>query len=582
MEEEQRETQADMQEEEREEEEEDVIEIQSEEEEEENIHRSHDVPVLPNLALEAIERLRENPPLDEDSLCDDFQPTRKKRKQNQKKDMSMSDENEGQTCSICFEGWSNSGNHRIASLRCGHLFGYICIEKWLKGQGERCPQCNAKAKKGDIRIIYTKSISAIDTTERDRALMELEEEKLARIAAQKSEGQALIQYQLAKAECERVKEELRACKQQLEQYRGRGIVSEPALTNTPEACQGIFQPYKVIPISSTGGARVLGLQDSSMLVVSRPSSNSLFPGFGLTKISLLDDMRSREFVRIHDKCIRDVQFSPQGGNQLVLTTGLDKTLQLTSLQSNIVVQKYSLPAPGWSCCWDTDESNYFMCGLANGSLYQYDLRRTDSYLSEIKSTTSSSSSVPITALTYVPFSRSSSLSCSGILAGTLDGGLFWEKPSASESYKLHPFSYLSGNCTSISFEPVTRHCMASFRPSKRLPASRHIVCQLKNTPLTEPISCQVVHSFNGGTTNRVLSRSLLFQRPGTVGQLLVAYGNESLNKTCLCDVGSAAAIQNLSTDREPCLDIVSITHPNERDALLALLTEHKLHLYQWT
>lgn len=45
-----------------------------------------------------------------------------------------------------------------------------CIEKWLKGQGERCPQCNAKAKKGDIRIIYTKSISAIDTTERDRAL----------------------------------------------------------------------------------------------------------------------------------------------------------------------------------------------------------------------------------------------------------------------------------------------------------------------------------------------------------------------------------------------------------------------------
>ena len=31
---------------------------------------------------------------------------------------------QGQTCSICFEPWSNSGNHRIASLKCGHLFGH--------------------------------------------------------------------------------------------------------------------------------------------------------------------------------------------------------------------------------------------------------------------------------------------------------------------------------------------------------------------------------------------------------------------------------------------------------------------------
>ena len=45
-----------------------------------------------------------------------------------------------------------------------------CIEKWLKGTGERCPQCNYKAKKGDIRVIYSKSISVVDTTERDRAL----------------------------------------------------------------------------------------------------------------------------------------------------------------------------------------------------------------------------------------------------------------------------------------------------------------------------------------------------------------------------------------------------------------------------
>jgi hypothetical protein len=31
-----------------------------------------------------------------------------------------------------------------------------CIEKWLKGKGERCPQCNARAKPADLRIIFAK------------------------------------------------------------------------------------------------------------------------------------------------------------------------------------------------------------------------------------------------------------------------------------------------------------------------------------------------------------------------------------------------------------------------------------------
>jgi E3 ubiquitin-protein ligase RFWD3 len=38
------------------------------------------------------------------------------------------------------------------------LISYSCIEKWLKGQGGKCPQCNAKAKRQDIRVLYAKSI----------------------------------------------------------------------------------------------------------------------------------------------------------------------------------------------------------------------------------------------------------------------------------------------------------------------------------------------------------------------------------------------------------------------------------------
>ena len=81
-----------------------------------------------------------------------------------------------------------------------------CIERWLKAKGgnDKCPQCNAPAKKKDIRHIYAKAIKSIDTTERDKALLDLEKEKEARQKAEEREARALLQYQLAKAESERI------------------------------------------------------------------------------------------------------------------------------------------------------------------------------------------------------------------------------------------------------------------------------------------------------------------------------------------------------------------------------------------
>ena len=88
--------------------------------------------------------------------------------------IDSADNEEGSVCTICFEDWSNSGDHRIASLRCGHFFGYSCIEKWLRGSGNSCPNCNEKNTKKDIRVHFVSRLAAIDTSERDRALTELE------------------------------------------------------------------------------------------------------------------------------------------------------------------------------------------------------------------------------------------------------------------------------------------------------------------------------------------------------------------------------------------------------------------------
>ena len=47
----------------------------------------------------------------------------------------------------------------------------------MKGSGNSCPNCNEKSTRKDIRVHFVAKLAAIDTGERDRALMELEKER---------------------------------------------------------------------------------------------------------------------------------------------------------------------------------------------------------------------------------------------------------------------------------------------------------------------------------------------------------------------------------------------------------------------
>ncbi|VEL21013.1 unnamed protein product [Protopolystoma xenopodis] len=69
-------------------------------------------------------------------------------------------EEDSESCPICFEPWTSSGIHRLCCLKCGHLFGFECISKWLKAQGKvgKCPQCNSKAVKYDIRFLFCRNL----------------------------------------------------------------------------------------------------------------------------------------------------------------------------------------------------------------------------------------------------------------------------------------------------------------------------------------------------------------------------------------------------------------------------------------
>ena len=58
----------------------------------------------------------------------------------------------------------------------------------------------------------------------------------------------------------------------------------------------------------------------------------------IIKVSSLDSKHC-EFVRIHQKPLRDAAFSCRGDG-LLLTAAMDKTVRVTSMLSNTVVQRY--------------------------------------------------------------------------------------------------------------------------------------------------------------------------------------------------------------------------------------------------
>ncbi|RMX38139.1 hypothetical protein pdam_00022706 [Pocillopora damicornis] len=388
-----------------------------------------------------------------------------------------------------------------------------------------------------VGISLEEAIKAIDTTERDRALADLEKEKEARQKAEEREARALLQYQLAKAECERIVEQLKRQEQlvvSLQRERssscsqcssesqgastavrtfGQSTSSQRLLSRKSYVLQTSFQV-------SQNGARVISFdQHHAVLVVSKPSPNQLFPGFGVVKVSSLDSKHC-EFVRIHQKAVRDVAFNNRGDG-LLLTASMDKTVRVTSMLSNAVVQ-----TPG------------------------------------------------------------------GILVCKLEGAFFWEKTPGAD-FVPHCLTLPEGSCTSLSFEPSTRHCLFSLRPSKKFPQTRHLVCQLQGKGVGVSMAraqaeragnmedgdddaslctCQAVNQCVGGPTQKLLSKSRLFTCPDDCNTLMVAADFDM-------EWQNGNQLQKLPNQGKETLDVLPFG-VNGND-YLATIDEQKLSVYKW-
>ncbi|NWX92186.1 RFWD3 ligase, partial [Nothoprocta pentlandii] len=573
----------------------------AEEEEEEELNAgapllpsAQEAPVPPSLEVSSqaqAEPLPALPPSAEDESQENEEAAfqQKQRSPTKKSELlapaALVDEEEGDTCAICFEQWTNAGGHRLSALRCGHLFGYTCIERWLKGQAGKCPQCNKKAKRSDIVILYARTLKALDTSEQERMKSSLEKEQMLRRQAELESAQSRLQLQVLTDECSKLRKQVQELKALVAQHNMTAL-QHPGASRTclpgglpSSQSQRRYQFEKAFMVSQAGSCRVMAFCDSlSCLVVSQPSPQSTFvPGCGVKMMSAAN-LKSSQYIPIHSKQIRGLAFGSRADG-LLLSAALDNTLKLTSLATNTVVQTYNTGRPVWSCCWCLDDTNYIYAGLVNGSIMVYDLRDTSSHVQEL---TPQKSRCPMVSLSYLPRMASASCPYGGIIAGSLEGAYFWEQ-QAGTSYRPHHLLLEPGGCIDIQTEVNTRHCLATYRPSKNNPCLRCVMMELSCSPLTEAsedvvCSSNPVQTFSAGPTCKLLTKNAIFQSPEEDGSIFVCAGDEASNSAMLWDAGSGTLLQKLQADL-PVLDICPFEV--NQTSLLATLTEKMVKIYRW-
>ncbi|XP_077500102.1 E3 ubiquitin-protein ligase rfwd3.S-like [Amblyomma americanum] len=487
---------------------------------------------------------------------------------------SVSDE-EGTTCTICFETWTASGTHRLASLKCGHLYGLSCIERWVRGQRAKCPQCNAPARRADIRPIFAQKLMALDTVQLDQVVSELNIEREKRKRSEVDAELMRQKYKVLLNDYEKVKSEYTSLKKiRLDTVISSHGDSIASGSSSSQRSPGIFTLDRAIDLGSGSSCRNLAVSGVLNQLVVSQSRTGLFNGYGLRKVSLFD-LKSSEYVLVHKGEIKDIAFHHR--DALVLSASHDKSVKLTAMISNSVVQTYHQPVEAWSCAWDKDDSNCFYVGLRNGSVFKYDMRVTSEAVCKLPTTNRYE---PVVAMQHIPKGPSCAEDrCpSGLLVSQFQMCSFFEKQLDNE-FRVHPL-HLEGNCISISYEHNTRHLLMSCRPTARTPYMTHSICNLLFPMTDEGSRCafNVVHVFNGGPTQVQLSRSCICLDPEDAANFWAVAGDESYKQVLVWDASSGKRIHQLPVTN-PVLDVCPVTTPVGWG--LAALAKSTLSLYSW-
>ncbi|CAK9829002.1 E3 ubiquitin-protein ligase RFWD3 [Anthophora retusa] len=468
-----------------------------------------------------------------------------------------------QSCPICMDLWTSSGEHRLCCLRCGHLFGHSCILRWLQNSctssNRRCPQCNRKATVKDIRMLYAKKLTSIDTAELDKL-----KEQLNSVTAEKNRVEMeLSKYTLRQKLFE---QQITSMKNRiLELESQQSEITVHSYQNTPKHMVKKFHLDRSIEICKDGGCRVLDYNPwFGFLVVSQKSTSTLFSGYGIKKIDS-DKFQPRQFIFLHNQPIRDVTFNTSQQSML-LSVGFDKCAKLMDIQNNMIMHSYQTEFPLWSCCWSGDNSNIFFVGAQNGSITQFDTRQTSGPIEILDNPGDRS---PVVSLATVPYNPGTGIGSGGFIACRLNTCYAYEQ---KDSKYIAKQIFLEGPFVSVCYDRKNNHTLISSRPNARQPHARHIVCTIEKGN-DESIICNVVHTFHAGNSQQLLSRPCYVN---IENDTLVSAYQESTSSISLWSISTGKQVNSLPVS-DHIVDICAVDV--DSNLFLATLSSKKVRIY---
>ncbi|XP_046976121.1 E3 ubiquitin-protein ligase RFWD3-like [Vanessa cardui] len=451
------------------------------------------------------------------------------------------DEVDGEACPICLDSWGNSGDHRLVALKCGHLFGAQCVERWLKAQNSKdrsCPTCKSKATLKDLRFIYARRLVAADTSQITTLQKQID----------------ILQAEKSRTELELEKSRIahRACLLQLEVLRSTLMKNQVSKEQAPRRSWR-FALEKNLEICKDGGCRVLTYNCRTYeLYVSQKSTVNLFPGFGIRKISCTDN-KLGEFVHLHSKPIRDITYSQP--RDLLLSVGLDSTARI--VERGIPSATIQCGVPLWSCSWDYLRSNEFYVGGVGGVIHQYDVRNPGSYIQRLNAISDISPVVSLCSTEY------------GLLSCQLNSCWLW----VSNMRQWEPRSLpVDGPFMSLCYDNESHRALLSSRASAN-ERSRLSLCKLKASVPSGEILFDVEQTFAGSVRSTLMSRSSFVR---VSGASWVAAHSESESSLYLHGLDGARTMSLPAA--EPAIDVCSAQLNG--DTILAALSESRLRLYK--
>lgn len=485
------------------------------------------------------------------------------------------EEDDGMTCPICLESWEMSGEHRLVSLRCGHLFGESCIRRWLiesqrQSAVKVCPQCKTKATNRDIRCLYAKRLRAIDRTEEHDMRRELDAER-RRVQNLTTE---LATVKMAHSMTTNKLNDMQLDYERLRLIMRAGGCGRGAFTDDPD-CGGSLKQLKELAshrlyleknfeITREPGCRVLLYTAAhSTLIASQKSAQNLFPGYGVRFIDP-PSFKPLHFLHTSALMVRDIAFSES--LNLLTVASREARVKTIDIRTRLCSTIFSVNDKSiWSCGFDRNEREHFLyAGDLRGGVYVFDVRFPETILSEFQAVDNFS---PVINIAPVPAGKG--FSNGGFLVCQLTVVKFYEYANQTAvSTRLN----VDGPFLSMHYDAVQDTVLFSTRSNAQFPQSRFILGQLDKI--------DGVPVFQVKTTIFGSSATPYMTRPTQLGvednTLVVGYLQDN-KQLMIYDVRRMERVQTMPVN-EVIYDICPVNTPT--GSYLAALTDNKCRIYK--